>query len=70
MEKIKKAVMDATKREIDMAQYYIDFYEYKGSKLTEDKDIAANCLKIQQMKDAKSSNELALAQLKEYNKTI
>lgn len=69
MEKIKKQVVDTCKHEIEMAKYYIGFYKYQESKET--KEVAAKtALKRQQIEDALKTNELMLARLEEYNKTI
>jgi len=69
MEKIKEQVIETCEREIDMAKYYIGFYKYQESKEKKE-DAAKTALKRQQIEDALKTNELMLARLKEYNKTI
>jgi len=70
MDKIQKDVVKACKREIDMATFYIGFYQFKGTKLTTDEAKATNALKIKQMEDASKSNSEALELLNEYIKTL
>lgn len=70
MDKIKKDILKACKREIDMATYYVGFYNFKATKLTEKADIDKNNLKIKQMEDAIKSNQEAIDMIKEYNKTL
>jgi hypothetical protein len=67
---IKDSVLKACQREVDLANYYIGFYNYLKEKAETTEEKGKIDLKLETINKSLQGNSDALAKIKEYNATI